>query len=161
MLDKHAEHFGSCHCGAARFSILGRPLLRFYCHCTICQAFNEADYADVTAFFAKDVTLDSRESVEFRVYQKPPLLKRGKCVRCGKPAVEELSIPLFPKLAVVPSGNIDESTSLPDPAFHSFYHRRNADVKDSLPKYSGFLNSQTRFSMAAVMAMLRGGARDN
>jgi hypothetical protein len=152
---KPTESSGSCNCGAARFSISGKPLVRFFCHCTICQEFNKADYADVTAFFAKDVVLDRKESVEFRVYQQPPLLKRGKCVSCGRPAVEGLTIPLFPRLTVVPSGNIEESASLPDPAFHMFYHRRKADMADRLPKHSGYFNSQFWLVAGLMRAMLR------
>lgn len=159
MVDKHTERTGSCHCGAARFSISGKPLIRFVCHCTICQEFNKADYADVTAFFAKDVVLDRKESVEFRVYKQPPLLKRGTCVICARPAVEHLTIPLFPRLTVVPSGNIEESASLPDPAFHMFYHRRKADMTDSLPKYSGYLNSQFRLIAALITALLHKDGR--
>jgi len=63
-------------------------------------------------------------------------------------------------MTIVPSNNIDAATFLPQPAFHLFYHRRKADVTDDLPKCSGFLQSQSRFSLALIKAMLRGGARD-
>ena len=149
---------GSCRCGAARFSIVGRPLFRFYCHCQICQKFNESDYADVTAFYWKDVSLEDEDAVAFRVHQQPALLKRGTCKSCGKPAIERLAIPLMPSMAVVPSDNIQQGSLLPKAEFHMFYHRRKMDIVDSLPKYSGFLSSQIHFSLAAVKAMLRGRA---
>lgn len=76
MVDRHTECTGSCLCGAAQFSVSGTPLIRFVCHCSICQEFNKADYADVTAFFAKDVVLDRKEFVEFRVYKQPPVPSR-------------------------------------------------------------------------------------
>jgi len=60
-------------------------------------------------------------------------------------------------MTIVPSNNIDAATFLPQPAFHLFYHRGKAD---DLPKCSGFLQSQSRFSLALIKAMLRGGARD-
>lgn len=159
MADVSIQQSGSCRCGAARFTMVGKPLLRAYCHCLICQEFNEADYGDVTVFYAKDVALADESTVDFRVYQQPPLVKRGKCTRCGKPAIEKLSIPLLPRMALVPSNNISDSEFLPTPAFHMFYHRRKADVADNLPKYNGFLNSQSRFSLAIVMSMLFGGGR--
>lgn len=158
MTDGSVQHTGSCRCGTARFSIVGRPLLRAYCHCLICQEFNESDYADVTVFYGKDVSLVDEGTVIFRVHQQPPLLKRGKCTSCGKPAMERLNIPLMPSMAVVPSYNIEDAAFLPKPAFHMFYHRRKADLSDNLPKHSGFLNSQSRFGLAVAMAMLRGAA---
>ncbi len=159
MADASIQQSGCCRCGAAKFTIVGKPLLRAYCHCLICQEFNEADHADVTVFYAKDVVLENEKTVDFRVYQQPPLVKRGKCISCGKPALEKLSIPLLPRMIIVPSNNIGNSAFLPEPAFHIFYHRRKADGADSLPKYNGFLNSQSRFSLAVVMSMLRGSSR--
>jgi hypothetical protein len=123
----------------------------------ICQEFNESDYADVTVFYGKDVSLEDEDTVIFRVHQQPPLLRRGKCTSCGKPVIERLSIPLMPRMVLIPSHNIKEAASLPKPQLHIFYHRRRADIADNLPKHSGFLNSQSRFGLAVAMAMLRGG----
>ena len=153
------QQTGSCRCGVARFSIVGRPLFRAYCHCLICQKFNESDYADVTVFYSKDVLLEDEGAVVFRVHQQPPLLKRGTCKSCGKPAIERLTIPLMPGMAVVPSYNIQEGSLLPKPELHIFYHRRKTDIADNLPKHSGFLSSQFHFGLAAAKAMLRGRAR--
>ena len=157
MPDRSFQQAGACRCGKARFSIVGRPLLRAYCHCLICQEFNESDYADVTVFYGKDVSLEDEGTVIFRAHQQPPLVKRGKCTSCGKPAVERLNIPLMPSMTIVPSYNFKDAAFLPEPRMHIFYHRRKADVADALPKHSGFLNSQSRFSLALVMAMLRRG----
>ena len=66
MADSRAQGAGSCPCGTGRFSITGKPVLRFYCHCTICQAFNQADRADVTVFHAKDVALQDPATVGAR-----------------------------------------------------------------------------------------------
>lgn len=35
-----------CSCGATRLEIIGKPSLRFICHCTICQRCNKAPEAD-------------------------------------------------------------------------------------------------------------------
>lgn len=156
MSDGSIQKSGACRCGKARFSIVGKPLLRAYCHCLICQAFNESDFADITVFYRKDVSLEDENSVAFRVHQQPPLLKRGQCKHCGKPVIEKLSIPLMPGMTIVPSYNVEEPAFLPEPKLHIFYHRRKADALDILPKHSGFLNSQSRFSLAVGMAMLRG-----
>lgn len=160
MSEASAQFSGHCQCGRARFSIAGRPLLRAYCHCLICQEFNQADFADITVFYRKDVSLEREESVLFRVYKQPPLVRRGKCRTCGMPAIERLNIPLMPRMAIVPSRNIEDARLLPEPSLHIFYHRRKADAQDDLPKYSGFLNSQSRFSIALAGAMLRGTRRN-
>ena len=157
MTDGSVLATGTCRCGRARFSIVGRPLLRAYCHCLICQEFNELDYADVTVFYRKDVSLEDEDTVVFRVHQQPPLLRRGKCKSCGKPVIERLNIPLMPSMTIVPSYNVEDAAFLPEPKLHIFYHRRKADVVDNLPKHSGFLNSQSRFGLAVATAMLRGG----
>lgn len=156
MSEVHSRPSGHCQCGHARFSILGRPLFRAYCHCLICQEFNQADFADITVFYDKDVSLENEESVMFRVYKQPPMLKRGSCKTCGKPAIERLRIPLMSHMAIVPSQNLDPNL-LPQPELHIFYHRRRSDANDDLPKYSGFLSSQTHFGIAAARAMLRSG----
>ncbi|MCP5283786.1 MAG: GFA family protein [Burkholderiaceae bacterium] len=145
---------GRCNCGHARFSIKARPLFRAYCHCLICQDFNQADFADVTVFLKKDVSVEDESTIRFRVHKQPPLLKRGTCAKCAKPAVERLSIPLMPRMTIVPSANIHDPSLMVKPALHIFYHRRKADVHDELPKYSGFLSSQMHFGIVASKAML-------
>lgn len=157
MTDALVHKSGACRCGRARFSITGRPLLRAYCHCLICQEFNELDYADITVFYRKDVSLEAEDTVVFRVHQQPPLLRRGKCKSCGKPVIERLNIPLIPSMTIVPSYNVEDAAFLPEPKLHIFYHRRKADIIDTLPKYSGFLNSQSHFGLSVAMAMRRRG----
>ena len=151
---------GSCRCGVARFSIIGKPIFRAYCHCLICQKFNEADYADITVFYSRDVSLESEGAVAFRVYQQPPMLKRGTCKVCGKPAIVRLNIPLMPSMAAIPSYNIQEGSSLPRPELHIFYHHRKADIVDQLPKHTSYLSSQFHFGLAAAKSMLRGRTRN-
>lgn len=145
---------GQCQCGHARFSISGRPLVRGFCHCLICQAFNQAAFADITVFYARDVHLHDESTVAFRAHQQPPMLKRGCCTQCGKPAIERLNIPLMPALVVIPTANLSDPSLAPQSALHIFYNRRQADVDDGLPKYCGYLSSQTHFGIAAIKAML-------
>lgn len=158
MSDLAIHQLGSCSCHASQFTVTGKPLMRAYCHCTICQAFNQADYGDVTLFYAKDVVMENEEAIDFRVYQQPPMLKRGKCKHCGKPAIEKLSIPLMPKMMIIPSSNLNDASFLPEPALHIFYGSRKADMEDGLPKFNGYLSSQLQFSFMLIKAMIRGGA---
>jgi len=157
MTEGSEQRTGSCRCGKVRLRISGKPIFRAYCHCLICQEYNQSDYADITVFYRKDVVVQDESTVAYRVHQQPPLLKRGTCTSCGRPAVEKLSIPLMPAMTVVPSYNIANQAMLPAPKMHIFYHRRKADAVDTLPKYSSFLSSQSYFGIAVSLAMLRGG----
>ena len=78
----------SCRCGASHFAVSGEPIGRFYCHCTICQAFNGSPYADVTALPARAVALPDNSAVAFRSHRPPPAIDRGSCPACGGPVVE-------------------------------------------------------------------------
>jgi hypothetical protein len=137
-----SEVNGRCSCGHARFHIQGEPLVRAFCHCTICQEFNQAGYADITIFRERDVTLPNQATLKYISYAFPPMLQRGKCLKCRKPVIEYLSIPPLPKLIIVPSGNITDKTRIPEPSLHLFYHSRVADINDLLPKKIGYIKSQ-------------------
>jgi len=133
---------GQCQCGNTKFTIQGKPIVRMFCHCEFCQEFNSAAYGDVTIFLSKDVQLHDKKQVSFQKYKAPPAVQRGKCVACNKPAIEFLDIPLLSSLTIIPSANIGAGEYLPQSWGHIFYHRRIDDIKDSLPKYSGFMKSQ-------------------
>jgi len=143
-----------CSCGSTRFSITGSPLLRAYCHCNICQAFNQGPFADITLFHVRDVIKPAESSVEFKSYKFPPLLKRGSCRTCGKAAIEYLNIPAMPEVVIVPSANIQDKTFIPKPSLHIFYDKRVADVQDNLPKHTGYLKSEFALGHKVVVALL-------
>lgn len=145
-----------CSCDSARFRVHGQPLLRAICHCTICQAFNEAPFADIALFRARDVDPPAEGKVSFDTYRPPPNVQRGKCVSCGKPAIENLQLPLLPAMVIVPTTNFTDQAALPPPAMHVFYNRRVADVDDDLPKYSGYWRSQMVFTAKVLGQLIRG-----
>ena len=143
-----------CSCGKARFSVHGRPIFRGFCHCTICQAFNQAPYADITLFRARDVAMPAPELVEYRTYRKPPAVQRGKCIACGGPALEFVQVFPMPRLIIVPSGNILDAALVPKPALHIFYDRRLVDFDDDLPKYTGYWQSQLAFGRKLLASLI-------
>lgn len=134
-----------CTCGATSFQADGEPLFRILCHCTICQRFNSAPFADVLVFQAEDVTLPPRDAVNFETYKPPPNVQRGKCATCGQPAVEVFTAPILPKLVMVSRAMPGLDAQLPVPKAHIFYDKRVTDAKDTYPKYRGFLRSQLAF----------------
>jgi len=134
-----------CACDTTQFRVTGKPLFRMLCHCSICQRFNAADYADVVVYAAASVELPPEGAVHFETYKPPPNVKRGKCAKCEQAAIEVFDAPLFPKLTIVPFAMHDDSSSLPAASGHIFYDKRRADAADDLPKYEGFLRSQLAF----------------
>ncbi len=134
-----------CACGATEFPANGPALFRILCHCTICQRFNEADYADVVVYSAVSVERPPADAVAFATYKPPPNVQRGKCATCAQPAIEIFEAPLLPKLAMVPLAMHADTAGLPQPCAHIFYEKRRADADDSLPKHEGFLRSQLAF----------------
>ncbi|WP_170790750.1 GFA family protein [Ruegeria lacuscaerulensis] len=147
---------GTCSCGQVHFKTQGRPLFRAICHCTICQRFNDAEYGDILLFRAADVDQAGCGEIVYESLKQPPLLARGRCTACGNPALEKLNVPLFPKLILVPSARIVEQADLPSPDFHIFYNHRVREAQDDLPKSSGYLPSQARFTIHLLRGLFRG-----
>ena len=143
-----------CDCGTVKYEITGQPLVRGFCHCTICQAVNDASYADIMLYRGKDVKLPDNTLLAFNAEKFPPILQRGKCKACHKLSIEYFNV--FPgvQLIVVPTGVIQDTAVIPDPSLHIFYHSRVADIDDPLPKYSGYLKSQMAFGKQLLSALV-------
>jgi hypothetical protein len=144
MTIQHYMKF-ACDCGSTSFHSDGEPLFRILCHCTICQKFNGAPFADVLVIRAEDVTLPPPDAVNFETYKPPPNVQRGKCAACAQPAIEVFSAPVLPKLVMVPRAMLRLDAQLPVPIAHIFYDKRVSDAKDTYPKHRGFLKSQLAF----------------
>lgn len=153
-MDTHQRHIGRCPCGSVEFSLVGRPLCRGFCRCTICQKFNNADYADVTVFRASNLESIDESRITFKVHKQPPLVSRGTCAQCGNAAIEKLRIPLMPGMVIVPSCNVVDETRLPAPSMHIFYDKCVNEIDDGLKKYRGFIPSQIAFGAGLMKAMI-------
>ena len=129
------EHQCSCPCGASQFTFTGKPIARFICHCKICQKLYNKPFADVLMFKTKNITMTMQDKVGFKKYRLPPALNRGVCDACHQPVIGFL--PGF-GLAFASADKVKDQSILPEPLFHSFYHRRVDDFPDHLPKYSGY-----------------------
>lgn len=154
MTELSPQACGQCACGQCRFPISGKPLMRMLCHCRICQKFNDSAFADIAIFRSGDIDLPDANPVEFQQHKSVMAVQRGKCTRCGKPAVERFDQPLLPTLVMMPSQNLPVEL-LPQPVLHMFYHRRLADADDNLPKYSGALRSQLGMMRHLIPALLQ------
>lgn len=148
-------HACSCPCGTTNFIVEKTPVARFYCHCEICQKLYNKPYSDVTVVRTKYVKLDSK-LVNFNKYRLPPALDRGTCKACGKPAAGFLkSLPGL-GLAFITADNFNDKSTLPKPLGHVFYHRRQAEVPDDLPKINGYFSSELIICKWALPRLLKG-----
>lgn len=130
-----------CKCQQAHFNVEGKVLLRFICHCTICQNVYKAPYADVIVMQSKNI-IGNRSLLNFKKYRKPPALNRGTCRACGNPVFGYFN--LLPKqgLAFIPARTFINSAELPPAKFHIFYEHAVEPVADNLPKYKGYVPSE-------------------
>ncbi len=127
--------------------------MRAFCHCTVCQSFNQAPFADITLFRGRDVDMPADGLVNYKAYLPPPIVPRGKCVQCDRPAVEYLRF--LPRVVIVPTANIQDRSLVPEPSLHVFYDTRVADIDDGLAKYEGYLRSQSAFIALLYKRLLR------
>lgn len=154
LQNKEFPQAAHCQCGDSHFTVKGAPILRFVCHCLICQAYTGKPYNDVTVLRAVDVDMPSPDKVSYRRYRRPPNISRGSCRACGKPVIETGGAwPL--RLAFVPSDNYSNRDALPPVAMHIFCHRRVAEITDAAPQYSGYLASELQVVRGIIAGLFR------
>ena len=135
----------TCSCGATSFQTVGVPLFRIICHCTICQRFSNAPFADALVHRAEDVALPPAKAVNFDTYKPPPNIQRGKCATCGQPAIVIFAAPVLPRLVSIPRSMFRSDAELPSPVAHIFYDKWVSDAEDPYPKHQGYFRSQIAF----------------
>ena len=133
-----------CPCGSTRFDIRGEPMLRFYCHCTICQQQYDAPYVDVTLYRANEVVRPPGQEIVFARYKRFGAVDRGRCPDCAKPILSTMGEG-EKGYAFVAARNYLDADALPPAQMHVFYGTRVADVADDLPKYGNALTSRYAF----------------
>jgi hypothetical protein len=148
----------SCSCSEQHAVVTGNPLLRFKCHCQICQKVYGKPFSDFVVVKSSQVSIPPDTSIEFAKHRLPPALNRGLCPSCNKPVIAFLPLAPFFGLAFIPVENFPENVKLPEPVVHLFYNRRIEDANDSLPKSSGYLGSQWAVARHLVPALLSRGS---
>ncbi|ULQ45575.1 GFA family protein [Flagellatimonas centrodinii] len=144
----------TCPCGSERVEITGAPVMRFICHCRICQQVYGQPFADIVAVRSSQVVKRLSPNLRFGKHRPPPAVNRGVCAACNKPVVAFLPLAPMLGLAFVPAANFPGSAALPAPALHSFYDRRVGDVDDALPKVSGYWASQWAVSSRFMRSLV-------
>ena len=149
----------TCTCGTSKLIVTAKPLLRFICHCTICQAVFQRPYADVMVYWSGDVALQENHAIKFKKYRLPPAVNRGLCSACNAPMVGLLRLAPFVRLAFVAVSNYPDQAALPVANAHIFYHSRVADIENAVPKHNGYWRSQLAIASLLTSAVLHRGVR--
>jgi len=131
-----------CCCGAIKVQIKPVPLVRLFCHCSICQSISNKGYADDIILLAKDVTVENSASVIYKKHTSFFPIHRGECKYCKSPVISFSSLIPFVKLAITPTCFYSAQTQLPNSAAHVFYRHNKISINDPLPKYNDYLSSQ-------------------
>ena len=137
------QHSCQCPCGTNKFSAVGEPIVRFFCHCTICQDKYQAPFADVTLFKLPSVRLPG-QATTYGKYKRFAAIDRGICDACHKPVMAKMGSG-DKGYAFISTQNFVDPSALPPSIMHVFYGTRAADIEDDLPKHSSWLSSQWAF----------------
>lgn len=152
MSNEFTPQQGCCSCYSNTYTINHRPIARFICHCIICQEYTGQACNDVTVLLKSDLSELEINKTRFRRWKLPPNISRGLCKRCNKPSIE---LAVGGNLILIPTDNYPNAAALPEPTMHLFYNRRVEDMNDNLPKYSGYVKSQTMVVKALAQGMYK------
>lgn len=141
---------GRCSCGANTFTFTQAPIAHFICHCEMCQQYTGNAFSDVVVFLKQDVTALNIAQTTFKRFKLPPNIRRGVCKQCHSPSIE---FGILDQLVFIPKSNLKDFTQIPTESMHIFYHRRLQDATDDLPKYRGFVLSQTMASKQIMQGL--------
>jgi hypothetical protein len=144
-----------CRCGAQKFEVRGTPVMRFICHCIICQKVYQKPFADVVAVKASQIVRPLPDGILFTRHKGYPNVNRGVCVSCSTPVVGFMPVIPFFGLSFVPASNFEKQSLLPKASMHTFYHRRQHDVNDDIPKVSGYWQSQLGVTQQFMSQVLK------
>jgi len=138
----HPKLTYKCACGAVKVQIKPSPLVRMFCHCSICQKLSKQSYADDILVLAKDVIIENPTAVSYKKHTTIFPLQRGECQHCQSPVVAFSTLIPLVKIAVTPTQFYGHQVKLPKAVAHVFYDKKEKIGDDSLPKYSHYLSSQ-------------------
>lgn len=145
----------TCLCGDTEVKLNGSPVMRFVCHCSICQDVYQKPFADIIVVRSSQVSRPINSGIQFKKHRLPPAVRRGTCPSCNYPVLAFLTLTPFVEFAFIPAANFCDEAELPMPILHSFYSKRVRDVNDELPKFNGYLSSQWAVSRRLLSSLLR------
>ena len=138
------SHSCQCPCGHSKLEIHGEPIVRFICHCTICQRLYKAPYVDANLYKLDQIELPEDSDISYGKYKRVAAIDRGLCPECNHPVMAKVGEGEKAYGFVATKNHLDADT-LPPAEMHVYYGTRVEDVDDDLPKFGNFITSNWAF----------------
>ena len=130
------SYSGKCFCGAVEFTVTGEPALMGYCHCESCRHWSAGPVNAFTLWKPEQFKV-TKGADKIGMYKKTETSHRKWCKACGghlfsdHPGMGMIDIyaAMLPKLKF-------------KPAMHLNYVETVLPMKDGLPKFKGFPDSE-------------------
>ncbi|KAF8913190.1 Mss4-like protein [Gymnopilus junonius] len=137
MSDADLVHRGGCFCGSVRYQVVGKPILRAYCHCSLCQRLNAAAFILTVHFPSSSFRWAHPEphadALDSYSVSTKPWKVRWRCRKCGS--------------TVATNNTKANKWSVYGAQFDrddAGKTTRMVDVQDELGKWTGYENESTR-----------------
>lgn len=130
-------HSGGCFCGAIRYEVTGKPMLKAQCHCRACQHFT-GGAPNLFMVLPKDGFCYTRGSPS--TYQRPDHRARVAREFCGACGTQLTS--LRPRLdaVILKIGTLDDPSAYKAPRMSIYVAEAQAfhHIPDDLPAFDGY-----------------------
>ena len=125
------EATGGCLCGAVRFRVTAKPLMAYYCHCTMCQKSTGGPFVTSATIPVEAFAFTKGEP---GAYESSPGFVRLSCGTFGTPLGMQAKDD--PKLTTIRLGCLDDPNSI-RPKFHIFTSTQVSwcEIADGLPRH--------------------------
>ena len=126
------EATGGCLCGAVRFRVTAKPLMAYYCHCTMCQRTTGGPFQTAATVPIEGFAFTKGEP---RAYESSPGFVRLSCGECG--SALGMQAKDNPKLTSFHLGCLDDPNAT-RPEFHIFTSTQVSwcEIADGLPRHA-------------------------
>ncbi len=126
------EATGGCLCGAVRFRVTAKPLMAYYCHCTMCQKNGGGPFSAGATVPIEGFAFTKGEP---KAYDSSPGFVRLSCGECGSALGFQAKD--NPKLADFSLGCLDYPNAI-RPEFHMFTSTQVSwcEMADGLPRHA-------------------------
>ena len=104
---------GGCLCGQVSYSVEGKPVMNFLCHCKNCQKQSGSAFSINLLYPKPQFKLQGELSIYVDTSDVGRKLMRHFCSNCGSPIFS--SLPHMPEIVVLKVGTLDDNSAY-DPA---------------------------------------------
>ncbi len=126
----------NCKCRNVEVTLLNRPVVRAFCHCTDCRDLLDIPFHSVAAWEEENVSIDEGQEA-IVIFQHPELkMQKHFCKRCGEVLFNTngMNWRVVSQLLISKCNNNMLPPELSSNR-HFFYEPRIIDIQDNLPKY--------------------------